>query len=58
MRTMYLLTSGAIRYLHDKIIEETGGSSGVLNVDTLNHIAFECNRKEERYNCQHRCSLT
>jgi len=44
---MYPVTADNIRGLHDELIRQSGGSSGVLSIGTLDHIAFECNRKQD-----------
>jgi death-on-curing protein len=43
---MYVVTADNLRDIHDEIIEESGGSHGVLATSTLEYISFECNRKK------------
>ncbi len=39
------VTAGNIRDIHDEIIADSGGTPGVLNIGSLDHIVFKSNRK-------------
>ncbi len=44
---MYVLTAANIKDIHDEVIANSGGSPGVLIIGTLEHISFECNRRND-----------
>jgi death-on-curing protein len=44
---MYVVTADNIKDIHEEVIAESGGVPGVLSTGTLDHIAFECNIRND-----------